>query len=367
MILEVAILQVKKGEEQNFEKDFRTASQFIQSIQGYASHSLRKCIEEENKYILLVDWEKLEDHTIGFRNSESYLEWKKLLHHYYNPFPIVEHYEMVLENKKSFESNVKVNKHIQRDGNATKIFDARSLANDYRYLTQILKPGINVLDVGCGTGSISKDIANICGENGKVTGIDNTESFILSGKESYQNVTNLELIHVDLFDFNPEIKFDLIVSARTLQWLSNPKEALIKMKSLLKPNGQISILDYDHTNLIWNPLPPESMQEFYKTFLKWRQDAGMNNKIAEDLTPLFKEVGFHSIEKINSDENYNNQDSDFKSKLGIWSKVAGSLQMVEEGYLDNDLRLKAIEEYNNWIESSALSMTMKLNEVRGKI
>jgi heme-degrading monooxygenase HmoA len=100
MILEMAILQVIKGEEVSFKKDFAIASQYIQSIPGYVSHSLRKCIEVENKYLLLVDWEKLEDHTIGFRESESYLEWKKLLHHYYNPFPVVEHYEMVLENKK---------------------------------------------------------------------------------------------------------------------------------------------------------------------------------------------------------------------------------------------------------------------------
>jgi heme-degrading monooxygenase HmoA len=100
MILEVAILQVIKGEEVNFERDFTIASQFIQSISGYKSHSLRKCLEEENKYLLLVDWEKLEDHTVGFRESEQYLEWKKLLHHYYNPFPVVEHYEMVFENKK---------------------------------------------------------------------------------------------------------------------------------------------------------------------------------------------------------------------------------------------------------------------------
>ena len=262
---------------------------------------------------------------------------------------------------------MKTNKHIQRDDEATKIFDNRSLKIDYRHLASILKLGIKVLDVGCGTGAISKDIAAIVGEQGKVIGIDNTESFILSGKEIHQNITNLELIHVDLFDFQTEKKYDLIVSARTLQWLSNPKEALVKMKSLLKPDGQISILDYDHTNLIWNPSPPESMQTFYNTFLKWRADAGMNNQIAVDLPQLLEEVGFHSIEKINSDEIYTKGNSNFKSKLGIWSKVAGSTQMVEEDYLDNDLRLKAIEEYNNWIESSALSMTMKLNEVRGKV
>jgi heme-degrading monooxygenase HmoA len=100
MVLEVAILQVIKGEEFHFERDFEIASQFIQSIPGYVNHSLRKCIEEENKYLLMVDWEKLEDHTVGFRESKQYLEWKKLLHNYYNPFPVVEHYEMVLEHKK---------------------------------------------------------------------------------------------------------------------------------------------------------------------------------------------------------------------------------------------------------------------------
>jgi heme-degrading monooxygenase HmoA len=74
MVLEVANLQVIKGEEQNFERDFAIASQFIQSIPGYLSHSLRKCLEEEDKCLLLVDWEKLEDHTIGFRESKAYLE-----------------------------------------------------------------------------------------------------------------------------------------------------------------------------------------------------------------------------------------------------------------------------------------------------
>ena len=95
MILEVAILNVIKGKEKQFERDFKKARQYISSIQGYIGHTLRKCIEQENKYILLVDWENLEDHTIGFRQSEQYLKWKKLLHHYYEPFPTVEHFKTI--------------------------------------------------------------------------------------------------------------------------------------------------------------------------------------------------------------------------------------------------------------------------------
>ena len=258
------------------------------------------------------------------------------------------------------------NKHIERDAKeVTKIFDNRSLKVDYRTLEPILKEGMRILDVGCGTGAISKDIANIVGDSGRVIGIDNTEKFIESGKITYQNIKNLELIHADIFDYEPDQKFDLVVSARVLQWLNNPKDALIKMKSMLKPKGLISILDYNHNNLKWNPEPPESMKAFYKIFLKWRADAGMNNGIADDLPVLFEEIGLNAIEKINSDEYYTHTRIDFKSKVGIWSKVAGSDQMVQEGYLDNRLRLKAIAEYDEWVDNKAISMTMKLNEVRG--
>ena len=260
------------------------------------------------------------------------------------------------------------NKYIERDGQeASRIFDNRSLKVDYRNLESILKQGISVLDVGCGTGAITKDIADVIGPLGKVIGIDNTPKFIESGQITYKNTKNLQLIHCDIFDFELDQKFDLIVSARVLQWLANPKDALLKMKSLLKPNGQISILDYNHDKLEWKPKPPESMLSFYKIFLKWRKDAGMNNAIADELPDLLKEIGMNAIETINSDEYYERHRSDFTSKVGIWSKVAGSMQMVEEGYLDNDLRLKAIEEYDEWVKNNAISMTMRLNEVRGKM
>lgn len=99
MIQEAAVLFVKKDQEKDFENDFVKASQYISSIEGYLGHSLKKCIEQTNKYLLLVEWRNLEDHTIGFRESTAYLEWKKLLHHYYEPFPIAEHFETVFENK----------------------------------------------------------------------------------------------------------------------------------------------------------------------------------------------------------------------------------------------------------------------------
>ena len=99
MILEVAILNVKNELQENFEKDFKIASQYISSIKGYKGHSLRKCMENENQYILLVEWENIQNHEVDFRQSDAYLKWKELLHDYYEPFPIVEHYETVFENK----------------------------------------------------------------------------------------------------------------------------------------------------------------------------------------------------------------------------------------------------------------------------
>ncbi|GAA3562797.1 antibiotic biosynthesis monooxygenase [Snuella lapsa] len=93
MILEVAILNIKEGLSEDFENNFQKAQGIISSMKGYISHELKKCLEHDNKYILLVNWESVEDHEIGFRKSVEYQEWKKMLHHFYEPFPTVEHYK----------------------------------------------------------------------------------------------------------------------------------------------------------------------------------------------------------------------------------------------------------------------------------
>jgi len=95
VILEVATLDVRKSANDSFEGDFQVAEKIISSIPGYLSHELLRCIENPGRYVLLVRWESLEAHTIGFRQSPRYQEWKKLLHRYYDPFPSVEHYQKV--------------------------------------------------------------------------------------------------------------------------------------------------------------------------------------------------------------------------------------------------------------------------------
>jgi heme-degrading monooxygenase HmoA len=95
VILEVALLQIRSGQRAQFEAAFYQAQQIISSMTGYLSHELQQCLEIEDKYILLVRWQALEDHTEGFRKSQEYQEWKHLLHHFYDPLPTVEHYMLV--------------------------------------------------------------------------------------------------------------------------------------------------------------------------------------------------------------------------------------------------------------------------------
>jgi heme-degrading monooxygenase HmoA len=91
-ILEVARLDVRPGQEADFQAAFAQARSCISAVPGFVDLELRRCLETRNRYLLLVRWETLEDHTVGFRQGPEYPRWKELLHHFYDPFPEVEHY-----------------------------------------------------------------------------------------------------------------------------------------------------------------------------------------------------------------------------------------------------------------------------------
>ncbi|WP_413374711.1 antibiotic biosynthesis monooxygenase family protein [Alkalihalobacillus sp. 1P02AB] len=95
MIVEAVFLTIKSGQEEDFEQSFLEAAPIISSMNGYLSHRLQRCLETKGKYLLTVEWERLEDHTIGFRQSPEYVQWKEKLHHYYEPFPVVEHFTII--------------------------------------------------------------------------------------------------------------------------------------------------------------------------------------------------------------------------------------------------------------------------------
>ncbi|MFD5562187.1 antibiotic biosynthesis monooxygenase family protein [Kitasatospora griseola] len=94
MILESALLDVRPGQEDDFLAAFAEARPLIAAQRGFRSLGLRRCLDEgsTSRFLLQVEWETLEDHTEGFRRSPEYGRWRKLLHHYYDPFPTVEHY-----------------------------------------------------------------------------------------------------------------------------------------------------------------------------------------------------------------------------------------------------------------------------------
>jgi heme-degrading monooxygenase HmoA len=97
MILELAILDVRAGERAEFERAFAEAKTIISAMPGFDHLELQRCLELPDRYVLLVRWDRLEDHTEGFRGSAEYERWRDLLHRFYDPFPTVEHYQPVVE------------------------------------------------------------------------------------------------------------------------------------------------------------------------------------------------------------------------------------------------------------------------------
>jgi len=92
VITEHAVLPVVPGRESEFEAAFAEARPLISSMPGFIDLSLSRSIETPTEYLLLVRWNTIDDHTLGFRGSAEYRRWSELLHPFYDPFPTVEHF-----------------------------------------------------------------------------------------------------------------------------------------------------------------------------------------------------------------------------------------------------------------------------------
>ncbi len=96
MVLEIANIIIKQGQNKDFEQRLEQAQEVLMKATGYIKHHFHQCMENERKYVLLIEWESLEAHTVGFRESPLFQDWRALIGKYFDGTPVVEHYELKL-------------------------------------------------------------------------------------------------------------------------------------------------------------------------------------------------------------------------------------------------------------------------------
>lgn len=244
--------------------------------------------------------------------------------------------------------------------NGLRVMSGRTLERDCETLVRHLKPGMRVLDAGCGTGTITQGIARLVNP-GLVVGVDNNPGLISEAVQLAQGIDNISFEKADVYDLNRYAgKFDVVASSRTIQWVNDPLRALRQLKGAAKDGGLVYVLEENYPAIRWQPEPPGSMIKFYNAFLKWRHEMGMGNELADEMRFLFNELQFKSIETQEQPELVRRGiEPDFDAKIGIWKLVAEKRgpQIVKDGYITEAVRRQAIEEYGEWVEHDAQSQT----------
>jgi len=252
-------------------------------------------------------------------------------------------------------------------GKLTNVLDSRTLANSHQRLAEILKEGMTILDVGCGTGAITRGIAEVVGPNGRVVGIDSNPNLVEKARKAHGETPGLFFETGDIYNLPYEQQFDIVTSSRVLIWLSDPLKALKMMTSAVKIGGRILVVDYNHEKISWEPQPPSSMLNFYSAYLKWRSEAGMDNSIADNLFEMFQKVGIKDITITPQHEVTMRAYPNFQNRMGIWADAASSrgIQMEKDGFITEKDYLKAEKEYREWMVQDAQFLSMYMLAVEG--
>lgn len=247
------------------------------------------------------------------------------------------------------------------------LLNTRSLQTAHRRLAECLRPGLTVLDVGCGTGAITRGMAEAVAPHGRVVGIDANPRLIDEARLAHGGVSGLSFEVGDVCSLPFDGMFEIVTAARVLQWLAHPLEALRQMAAAAKPGGRVVVLDFNHEKILWNPDPPSSMQMFYSAFLRWRADVGMDNAIADHLPRLFADAGLVDIEATPQHEITRRTDADFDTRIALWADLTASRghQMVADGVITEGQRAAAEADYRAWIRERAESQRLYLVAVEG--
>ena len=250
-----------------------------------------------------------------------------------------------------------------------RIFGRRTLEKDHRYLASLLHPGLSVLDVGCGTGAITAGIAKAVEPHGNAVGIDRDEELLEIARKEYITLPNLQFEAGDATTLNYRSQFDIVTAARTLQWISEPGLALLKMKAAARTRGSLVVLDYDHIHNEWQPDPPAEFRHFYQAFLSWREANRWDNEMASHLPELFQSAGLSNVESHNQDEIVDRSDQEFPYKSSLWLEVIENVgaQIAKNGFCTERQLHIARKSYSSWIETDLERQRLAMRTVTGRV
>jgi len=250
-----------------------------------------------------------------------------------------------------------------------RILGRRTLVRDHRALARQLRPGLSVLDVGCGTGAITAGIARAVEAEGHVVGVDRDEGLLELAREGHRECSNVQFEKADATSLPYCAQFDVVTAARTLQWISDPGLAISKMKDAAKPGGLLVILDYNHTKSEWAPDPPPAFRHFYRAFLGWRDANCWDNEMGDHLPGFFREAGLLDIRSEIEDEIATRSEADFVERAGLWSEVIENLgePISKAGFCTESELRAAHESYSAWVETGLEKQMLALRAVIGRV
>jgi SAM-dependent methyltransferase len=232
---------------------------------------------------------------------------------------------------------------------------------------------MSVLDVGCGTGAITADIARAVGPDGTALGIDRDDANLAGAVHQYGGLANLRFETLDILALGERFKnrFDIVTAARTIQWISEPQRAISNMKNAAKPGGRVIVLDYNLDETRWEPEAPVTFLRFYRAFLDWREGNRWDNRMASHLTTLFQSEGLVDVASHPSDELVRRGDPDFFDAYasGIWLYVIQTLgpKLVQAGFLEENMRRCAEEDYAVYVRDTLQLQRHSMLTVEGRV
>lgn len=241
-------------------------------------------------------------------------------------------------------------------GDGAGILGARTLANGHPTLLEHLRPGVSVLDVGCGPGTLTAEIARRA-RPGAVVGMDTSHAMIRAA-EAAVSEPNLAFYVGDITTSEWNAEFDLAVATRTLQWVRDPARAIARMARAVDVNGRLIVRDYDHGRTRWSDVPKEWLR-FHAAFLAWRQRLGLDNAVGTRAAALLDAAGLVDIDITPHDTRAVSGSADFFRVAGLWRVLADAHgpKMAAAGFATDDECRSAIDAYTRWMQTPDVTYT----------